>query len=299
MIGHGAEAGVGERIAVPGGRVWSELLNPGAAGVPVVVVHGGPGTPHDYLRPVADLLPAHPVLVYDQLGCGRSDRPDDPELWRLPRFVDELAEVVRAHRFDRFHLYAHSFGTMIACDLALRGEPGLASLVLHSPVLSVRRHEREMQDLLMRMPPRVSSAISAVVRGVPGGAEQADAMLHFAERYLCRRLPWPDVLAHGSAAASTTVRDAMWGPTEFQVSGNLRSYHRSDRLSELGIPVLLTCGEHDFTSPKVCRAHSRGFSDARVTVIPNASHMAHLEEPEECARQWGEFFENVVNAVPS
>ncbi|MFR9730640.1 proline iminopeptidase-family hydrolase [Saccharopolyspora sp. MS10] len=299
MTEHGGTPRAGRRIEVPGGRVWSELLNPGAPGIPVVAVHGGPGTPHDYLRPLAGLLPGHPVLVYDQLGCGRSDRPPDPELWRLPRFVDELAEVVCASGLDRFHLYAHSFGTMIACDLLLRGAPGAESVVLHSPVLSVRQHEREMQNLLMGLPPRVASAISSAVRGVPGGAEQAEAMLHFAERHLCRRLPWPDALVGGSAATSPVVRDAMWGPTEFHVSGNLRSYHRCDRLSELRIPALLTCGEHDFTSPKVCRAYSRSLPGSRVTVIPNSSHMAHLEEPAECARQWGEFLENATKAVPS
>ncbi|WP_017578454.1 proline iminopeptidase-family hydrolase [Nocardiopsis kunsanensis] len=282
---------------VPGGRVWCELLNPDAPGTPVVTVHGGPGTPHDYLRPVAGLLPGHPVLVYDQLGCGRSDAPSDDGLWELPRFVDELEEVTRAQGLDRFHLLAHSFGTMIACDLALRGSLRLESLVLLSPVLSVRRYERDVQELLMGLPPNVAGAITGALRGGPDGPERAEAFLHFAERHMCRREPWPDELVEASARTSVRVRDTMWGPTEFQISGNLRSYHRIEQLRDIDTPTLLMCGEYDFTSPKVCRAYARSLAHGRVAVIPNASHNAHLEEPEECADHLGGFLDTVTESV--
>ncbi|WP_277670071.1 proline iminopeptidase-family hydrolase [Saccharomonospora viridis] len=283
--------------AVPGGRVWSDLLNPQAPGIPVVVVHGGPGTPHDYLRSVAELLPGHPVLFYDQLGCGRSDTPVDETLWELPRFVDELDAVVRAYGFDRFHLFAHSFGTMIACDFVLRGGARPESLLLLSPILSVRRYERDVQDLLLKLPPEVAGAIATASRHGPERIEQAEALLYFAERHVCRRQPWPDVLLDASTKTNAFVRDTMWGPTEFHVSGNLRSYHRMDRLRDLEVPALLLCGEHDYTSPGVCRSYVRSLPNGRVTVIPNASHNAHLEQPEECAHALGEFVSSVTNTV--
>lgn len=287
----------GRYLEVPGGRVWCELLNPSAPRTPVVIVHGGPGTPHDYLRSVADLLPDHPVLVYDQLGCGRSDTPSDDRLWHLPRFVDELEEVVRVHCLDRFHLLAHSFGTMIACDLALRGSLRPESLVLLSPVLSVRRYERDVQDLLSGLPPNVARAISRTLRGGQEDPERAEALLYFAERHVCRREPWPDELLDASARASARVRDTMWGPTEFQVSGNLRPYNRIEYLRDITVPTLLMCGESDFTSPKVCRAYARSLPHGRVTVIPNASHNAHLEEPEQVACDLGEFFVSVTESI--
>lgn len=60
---------------------------------PLVVVHGGPGLPHQYLRSLADLArPRRPVVFYDQLGCGRSrlEGAARTEAWSLSVFVEEL-----------------------------------------------------------------------------------------------------------------------------------------------------------------------------------------------------------------
>lgn len=290
----------GAMCTVPGGRIWYEMLNPDAPGTPVVVVHGGPGTPHDYLRSLAELLPGHPVLVYDQLGCGRSERPTGPDLWRLPRFVDELEALLAEVGLGEFHLLAHSFGTMIACDLVLRGRFRPQTVAMVSPVLSVRRYEQDMQQLLLRLPPHIARALVAAARGGPAnGFETAEATMFFAERHLCRCDPWPEVLLDVSVATNAEVRDTLWGPTEFQVSGNLRTYCRLDRLPELDIPTLLMCGEHDFTPPATCRSYSRLLPDARVVIISGASHMPHLEAPEECGARLRDFFDTATSTTRS
>ncbi|WP_327360104.1 hypothetical protein [Streptomyces sp. NBC_01296] len=45
-----------------------------------------------------------PVVFYDQLGCGRSEHPDDPALWRMETFVDEVgANALRlGHKARRY-----------------------------------------------------------------------------------------------------------------------------------------------------------------------------------------------------
>ena len=62
-------------IDVPGGRVWFRSVGDGH-GIPLLCLHGGPGFPHDYLEELEGLGDRRRVLFYDQLGCGRSDRPD-------------------------------------------------------------------------------------------------------------------------------------------------------------------------------------------------------------------------------
>jgi proline iminopeptidase len=76
-------------VQVPGGRVWYRIVGP-ANGVPLVTLHGGPGIPHDYLTALEALAVERPIVFYDQLGCGLSDRPDDLTLWHIDRFVEEL-----------------------------------------------------------------------------------------------------------------------------------------------------------------------------------------------------------------
>jgi proline iminopeptidase len=60
-----------------------------------------------------------PVIFYDQLGCGNSDKHRDTSFWIAERFVYEL-EQVRTHLdLDKTHLLGNSWGTMLAIDLKL------------------------------------------------------------------------------------------------------------------------------------------------------------------------------------
>src|SRR5262245_51589154 len=100
-------------VPVTGGRVWYQIVGSGAA-IPLLVLHGGPGVPHDYLEPLAALADERPVIFYDQLGCGKSERPDDVSLWRIERFAEEVGQVRQALGLSQVHLLGHSIGTMVA-----------------------------------------------------------------------------------------------------------------------------------------------------------------------------------------
>ncbi|WP_299656882.1 alpha/beta fold hydrolase [uncultured Jannaschia sp.] len=94
---------------VSGGRVWWRISGSGSR-TPLLLLHGGPGAGHDYLEPLASLAVDRPIIFYDQLGCGRSDKPDDPSLWRMERFVAEIDALRRALNLERVGLYGHSWG---------------------------------------------------------------------------------------------------------------------------------------------------------------------------------------------
>ena len=91
-------------VPVPGGEVWFRRVG-GGAGSPLVVVHGGPGSPHDYLLPLLALGEGREVIFYDQLGCGRSTPSRGAHLWTVDRFVDELGALVQALGLAHPHLH--------------------------------------------------------------------------------------------------------------------------------------------------------------------------------------------------
>jgi pimeloyl-ACP methyl ester carboxylesterase len=64
-------------IAVDGGRVWHKIVGENKQAPPLLMLHGGPGAASDYLQPLDALADERPVVFYDQLGGGNSDRPDD------------------------------------------------------------------------------------------------------------------------------------------------------------------------------------------------------------------------------
>ena len=106
-------------IDVPGGRVWYRVVGSGS-GTPLLLLHGGPGVPSYYLKPLMALADERPVIFYDQLGCGHSDRPADSTLWTIDRYVEELDQVRRTLGLSQVHLLGHSWGTILANEYVHR-----------------------------------------------------------------------------------------------------------------------------------------------------------------------------------
>ncbi len=125
-------------VDVEGGRVWFRIVGSGNA-TPLVLLHGGPGAPSHYLNPLEQISEDRPVIFYDQLGAGRSDRPTDTTLWRVDRFVDELAQLRSALGLDEVHILGHSWGAMLAMDYMLTEPDGVKSIIFASPALNVKR----------------------------------------------------------------------------------------------------------------------------------------------------------------
>jgi pimeloyl-ACP methyl ester carboxylesterase len=134
-------------------RIVGDLHHPAAGRLPLLLLHGGPGTPSDMFEPLEVLAQAgRPIIRYDQLGCGRSDRPDDPSLWTIQTFVDELGTVRQALGLDRVHLLGASWGGQLALAYLVTRPTGIASLVLASTPCNTRLYLEEARRLWAQLP---------------------------------------------------------------------------------------------------------------------------------------------------
>src|SRR5579872_7335658 len=143
-------------------RVWYRVTGGGAEheDVPLLALHGGPGIPHDYIENLADLASdSRRVILYDQLGCGRSDQPDDPSLWRVERFVEELGIVRRKLCLEQIHLLGQSWGGMLAIEYMLTQPAGIVSLILASTLSSMPLWVAEANRLRGELPPEVQATL--------------------------------------------------------------------------------------------------------------------------------------------
>ena len=134
----------GERmIPIEGGkyRVWTRRV--GASNIKVLTLHGGPGASHLYLNCFEDFLPQAGIefYFYDQLGSLFSDNPNDPNLWTLARYTDEVEQVRRSLGLENFILYGHSWGGMLAYEYALKYPQHLRAVVISNMVASISRYE--------------------------------------------------------------------------------------------------------------------------------------------------------------
>jgi proline iminopeptidase len=261
-------------------NIWYSVYGQGTGGVPLLVLHGGPGF-LSLPQVVSDLADARPVYFYDQLGCGRSDRAADQSRYTLDYYVRELAEVRRQLDLPEVYLLGFSWGAMLACSYLLQKEPaGIKGLILSGPYLSTPRWDADQRANIARLPAGVRQAIEDGEKAADYGAAYQNATLEYYRRHLCRLDPWPDFLQEALAKISQEVYFSMWGPSEFTITGSLKSLDLMSALPAIQTPVLLTCGDMDEAGGATVKDYQMAFPRAALAVLPRASHLHHIEQPE-------------------
>lgn len=125
-------------VSVTGGKVFYKKVGNGNE-TPLLVLHGGPGSTSIPLQSLDVLAKDRPVIFYDQLGSGHSDRPEDSGLWHLERFVEELGQLRKELGLTEVHILGHSWGTTLLASYLLTNPTGVKSAIFSSPCLSAPR----------------------------------------------------------------------------------------------------------------------------------------------------------------
>jgi proline iminopeptidase len=286
-----AEGGVRAiTISTPKGdfNVWTQRVgeNPD---IKVLVLHGGPGATHEYLANLGDHLPAagFEIYFYDQLGSGRSDRPDEPDLWELDRFVDEVEQVRQALDLDRNNLvlYGQSWGGILAMEYSLQYQANLKALVVSNMMSSCPAYNAYAHDVLM---PAMDQVALAEIKGYEARDDTADPRYtellmehHYVHHVL--RMPaneWPDPVARSFADINPQVYVSMQGPSELGMSGKLITWNRTDDLGRIEVPTLVIGARHDTMDPAFMRMMAGRFPNGRYLECPNGSHLAMWDDTE-------------------
>ncbi len=283
-------------IGVPGGRVWYRSV--GEGGVPLLCLHGGPGFTHNYITPLEDLADRRRVILYDQLGCGRSDRPSDTSLWTIPHFVQELVAVREALGLDRLHLLGSSWGGMLAMQYVLDHQPPLESLILCGSPASMPRWIKECAELRAELPAQQQAILdSHEAEGTTACPEYQGALVTFYRRHLCRMDPWPEGLERSFVEAGYDVYYTMNGPSEFTVTGNFKDWDVTERLGEIRVPTLIASGRYDEARPAHMEEIHRRIEGSELVIFEDASHLCFWEKREEFMAAVNGFLERVESGA--
>ena len=268
------------KINVDGYQIWYRRV--GNGGIPLLTLHGGPGAGHDYLEPLERLATDRSVIFYDQLGCGKSDQPDDGSLWRIERFVAEVDKVRQALGLEQIHLLGQSWGGWLAIEYMLTHPQGVVSLILASTSASLPQFVAETTRLKAELPLEIYQTLQRYeAMGDYHHPDYEAAVLEFYKRHVCRLDPWPEPLLHTIANLNgNAVYETMNGPNEFIVIGNLKNWDRTDRLGEISVPTLITVGRYDELTPTCAETLHRGIPNSRLVIFEESAHLAHLEEPD-------------------
>jgi proline iminopeptidase len=266
-------------IDVGPGRIWYESVGEGPA---ILLLHGGPGAPSDYLVPLMNLAEdGFRVVRYDQLGSRRADKPEDLSLYNVPRFAAEVEIVRTALDLGQVHLIGQSWGSFLGLEYAITHPHGLKSLVLYSGAASTAECVAGMNSLRALLPAETLAMM--VARETAGEVDAEDyvaAVDVLMKRHLCRLDPYPPYLAESVANMAKPVYETMWGPNEFTCTGTLQSWDRSQDLSKVTTPTLILCGKYDEVTPSCSRTMHDGIPNSELAIFAESSHSAHFEEPD-------------------
>ena len=279
-------------INVDGGKVWYRVTGSGNK-IPILVLHGGPGVPSYYLKPLDSLGKDRHIIFYDQLGCGKSDRITDTTLMTTEHYVAEIGQVIKALGLKEFYLFGQSWGTMIGTDYYLKNPEGIKALILSSPAISIPMWLKDADLLISTLPDSTQNAIRLNEQhktfDVP--AYKQAVQLYY-ENFLARKLPWSADIDSAFSQLGKSYQ-YMWGPSEFTATGELKTYDHTNRLGEIKGPTLFIAGEYDEARPSTVKYYQSLVKGAKFEIIKGAGHLTMQDKPDESNKVVLEFLNNI------
>ncbi len=277
-------------VSTPAGtwRVWTKRIgnNPD---LKLLLLHGGPGCTHEYLEACDSYLPAAGIeyYYYDQLGSGRSDQPDEPSLWELDRFVDEVEQVRQALGLERnnFVLYGQSWGGILALEYALRYQANLRGLVISNMMSSAPAYNAYARQVLM---PGMDQTALAEIQSLESSGNTEDPRYmqllneqHYVHHIL--RMPvadWPDPVQRAFAHINPSIYVSMQGPSELGITDDakLATWECTDRLATIEVPTLVIGARHDSMDPAHMEMMADQLPKGRYLYCPDGSHLAMYDD---------------------
>ena len=289
-------------VSTPAGeyRVWTKRVgtNPD---LKVLLLHGGPGATSELYESFDTWFPRAGIeyYYYDQLGSFRSDQPEDPALWDLGRFVDEVEQVRRALGLDasNFVLLGQSWGGLLAMEYAVHHQQHLKGLVISNMMSSSQEYNRYAREVLM---PAMDQDVLAEIQRLDATGRTDDPryeqllMEHHYVLHVCRMplADWPDPVTRSLGHINPAIYVPMQGPSELGMSGTLENWDRSSDLSTIDVPTLVIGATHDTMDPAHMRWMSEQLPRGRYLHCPDGSHLAQFDDP-------GHYFPGLIDFLTS
>ena len=263
---------------------------------PLVALHGGPGFLGKSAMTVAQYAEksGRPAVIYDQIGCGSSSllREKPKEFWQADIFVQEFYELIKHLGIeDNFAINGHSWGGLLAAEIAITQPRGMKALVLSSPLGDSDTWVAGVKELLAQMPSEISSVIiKHEEAGTTTTDEYMEAAFKFYDKHVIR-IPMPqDVIEiFDEALADQNVYNAMWGPSELMCNGTLAGHVVTDRLDRIIAPTLIISGNYDECMASTAGAYLSGIKGSRWELFEESSHLSYVEEAAKYQRVMNDF----------
>ncbi len=258
--------------SVRGVSIFERRIGSGPA---TVVLHGGPGAHHDYLRPGFDRLARDRSLIfYDQRGGGQS--PVDREVpvgWQEQ--VADLEALRQVWGFDRLTLVGYSWGGLLSVLYAITHPDRVERLALVSPAPLWRSARSEFEGRLAER--NAAPAVQAARREAQdGGLRERDGDAYRKRMFELSVAGY----FHDPSRAVDLTPFRITGRTQQAVWDSLGDFDFRNEVASLAVPALVVHGEDD-PIPVETAEILAGLLHAPLVRIPDCGHVPYVEAPDQ------------------
>lgn len=249
---------------------------------PLVLLHGGPGSSHNYFELLDELASdGRQLIMYDQLGCGLSATESRPDLWTADTWKKELIALRQHLQLDEIHLLGQSWGGMLAIEYLCDDQPiGIKSLILSSTLSSAKLWAQEQHRLIALLSPEAQAAIQkAETSGNFDAADYLQANQEFMVRHAGDQPDEssPEPLRRPKNSGREAYITA-WGPNEFTPNGNLKDWDYTAKLPNITEPTLVISGTNDLSTPLIAKTMVDQIPGAQWELFEHSRHMPFVDE---------------------
>ena len=259
-------------VTVKGGKIWYRILGEGKQ-TPILMLHGGPGGTSKSFYQFAELGNDRPVIIFDQLGSGRSGYHTDTTLLTVENFVEQVEALKTSLGLKEFYLHGHSWGTALALEYYLKYPKGIKAIIFNSPYFSTSLWEADADTLISTLPDTIQLAIKTGEKNHDfESPEYKNANEVFTKNFGIRKTRLTSELDTSTLKGNTFIYNYMWGPTEFTATGTLINYNRVQSLKTITVPTLFITGEFDEARPTTVKYFQSLVPNSQFIMIDGAGH---------------------------
>jgi len=269
-------------------KVWTQRRGSNPK-IKLLLLNGGPGCTHEYFECLEKFLPQENIefIYYDQLGCGKSDNPNDTALWDLCRYVEEVEQVRQDLKLDKenFFLLGHSWGGIVAIEYALKYQQNLKGLIISNMMCDAVEYGKYAQEVLSKqMKPEILKEIREIEKKKDFSNPRYMELLmpNFYGEHICR-IPiaqWPAPMKRSLDAINQSLYVTMQGPSEFGISGKLEKWSRKADMKNITVKTLAVGAKYDTMDPEHMKWISENVKNGTFLYCPNGSHMCFWDDQE-------------------
>ena len=283
------------KVKVEGGELWYKVIGKGSK-PPILMMHGGPGGTHRYYYFLEPLSSDRSIILFDQLGTGRSGYHTDTTLMTVSNMVRQVAALKKELNLNEYYLMGHSWGAALELEYYQKHPEGVKGIIFSSPYLSTPVWEADADTLITTLADSLQTFIAEAEAEDNFDTPQyrlADSVYwsEFGNRHPGPDHEWDTI----PAPSNRFMYNYMWGPSEFTARGTLKNYDNLKGLSQIDVPVLFVTGEYDEARPETVKTFQERVANSRMAVVPDAGHSTMRDNLPALLKSISDFLDAVEN----